>query len=361
MSDVCRAILEWAAPHIAEIRQHRRLEGATLVAAIAALGMAVGWTVGHAAGRRREEDWCGREVQPPAQLAPCEAAPGRASQLRALLAQGRLVLMPCVYDALTAKLVERAGFELTFMTGFGVSAARGYPDCQLVSFQEMVDAAFSICGSLEKISCIGDGDTGYGNCINVKRTVRAYAQAGLAGIMIEDQIAPKRCGHTQGKAVISREEAIARIRAACDARDEASIDICILARTDARATDGLDEAIERCKAFVEAGADITFLEAPHSEEEMARYCREVSGPKLANMLPSGTTPMLSPKRLEELGFTLAAYPLTLLSASMKAQIAVLKKLRSGEDTSLLELDFGTLKEVLGFNAYFAEEMRYQTN
>lgn len=343
------------------VRQHANLDKVSGVVAVAALGIVVGWTVGQTSIRRREEDWVPCQLQPATQLGARGTSVSRAAELRALLSQGRLILMPCVYDALTARLVERAGFELTFMTGFGVSASRGYPDCQLVSFQEMVDAAFNICGSLEKINCIGDGDTGYGNCINVKRTVRAYAQAGLAGIMIEDQVAPKRCGHTQGKVVVSRQEAIARIRAACDARQEASLDICILARTDARATDGLDEAIERCKAFVEAGADITFLEAPHSEAEMARYCCEVPGPKLANMLPSGTTPMLSPKRLEELGFTIAAYPLTLLSVGIKAQIGALKKLRVGADTAALEVDFGSLKEILGFNSYFAEEKRYETN
>ncbi|CAE8706670.1 unnamed protein product, partial [Polarella glacialis] len=283
-----------------------------------------------------------------------------AERLRSLLQTRKGILtMPCAYDALTARLVERMGFEITFMTGFGVSAAHGYPDCQLVSYQEMVDTAFHICGSLQRICCIGDGDTGYGNAVNVKRTVRGYAQAGMAAIMIEDQVAPKRCGHTRGKSVVSREEAIARIRAACDARDEGQ-DICILARTDARATEGLEEAIARCKAFVEAGADITFLEAPLSEDEMERYCREVPGPKLVNMLPSGKTPMLSLGRLEEMGFALAAYPLTLLSAGLKAQEEALTRLRDGKTTWDLELDFETLKDVVGFTDYYKEEDRYKT-
>jgi len=286
-----------------------------------------------------------------------------AARLRKLLAERTGILtMPCCYDALTARLVELMGFELTFMTGFGVSAAHGFPDCQLISYQEMLDTAFQICGSLQKICCIGDGDTGYGNAVNVKRTVRGYAQAGMACIMIEDQVAPKRCGHTKGKAVVSRAEALARIRAACDARDEGPWDICILARTDARATEGLEEALERCKAFADAGAEITFLEAPLSKEEMQRYCSEVPGYKLVNMLPSGKTPMLSHRRLEEMGFTLAAYPLTLLSSGLKAQEAALQRLLAdGASTSDLELDFETLKDVVGFNDYYREEDRYSAN
>lgn len=287
-------------------------------------------------------------------------AEGRAGQLRALLARGKIISMPCAYDAMTAKLIERAGFELTFMTGFGVSAARGYPDCQLVSYQEMLDSAFSICSSLREICCIADGDTGYGNAINVKRTVQGYAQAGMAGVMIEDQVAPKRCGHTRGKAVVSRPEAIARVRAACDARDEGPVDICIMARTDARSTDGLEEAIIRCKAFHEAGADITFLEAPLSEEEMMQYCREVPGFKMANLLRGGQTPMLSLRRLEEIGFSIAAYPLTLLSTALNAQQEVLRRMKEGEDTESMELSFADVRELVGFNEYYREEARYIT-
>jgi len=285
--------------------------------------------------------------------------PSRAAKLRALLSRGRIISMPCCYDALTARLVERMGFELTFMTGFGVSAAHGYPDCQLVSYQEMLATAFSICSSLQDIPCFGDGDTGYGNSVNVKRTVRGYAQAGLAGIMIEDQVAPKRCGHTRGKAVVSFDEAVSRVRAACDARDEGPQDIVIMARTDARASEGLDEAIRRCQEFVKAGADITFLEAPLDEEEMLRYCLEVPGYKMANMLPSGKTPILPERRLEEIGFAIAAYPLTLLSVGMRAQEQALQLLKDGQSTSALELDFEALKERVGFNAYYREEERYQ--
>mmetsp|Transcript_41810 Transcript_41810/g.130984 ORF Transcript_41810/g.130984 Transcript_41810/m.130984 type:complete len:304 (+) Transcript_41810:224-1135(+) len=263
------------------------------------------------------------------------AALSPANRLRGLLSDPnrKILSMPCCYDGLTAKLVARAGFPLTFMTGFGVSAARGFPDTGLVSYAEMEASARDITAALRPygIPCIGDGDTGYGNAINVKRTVQGYAATGLAAIMIEDQVAPKRCGHTKGKSVTNREEAFSRVQAACDARDElvaqGANDILILARTDARGPLGLDEAIERCQKFREIGADITFLEAPQTVEEMRRYCTEVTGPKLANMLEQGKTPILSPAELADVGFSIAAYPLTLLSAAIKAQenaLALLK-------------------------------------
>eukprot|EP01035_Chromulina_nebulosa_P018252 gene18252-23925_t len=267
--------------------------------------------------------------------------------------------MPCCYDGLTAKLIESVGFDLAFMTGFGVSASYGLPDTGLLSVSEMTNAATTICRSLQHIPCIGDGDTGYGNVANVKRTIQMYTQAGLAGIMIEDQVQPKRCGHTKGKQVVDRDEASRRIQAAVDARNEGA-DIVILARTDARAIYGLDEAIERCKIFRQLGADWTFLEAPESEEEMIRYCNEVDGPKLANMLEYGKTPILSPNRLQEIGYTVAAYPLTLLSASTKAMLDILISLKHGEsteDTSKL-LDFKELQQIVGFPDYYNEMDRY---
>lgn len=332
----------------------------------ALLGAAVSWLLARLAERQRRRQETARAISQSRSsfgspvVTGAEDTPSTpAAKLRKLLAGGKLITMPCCYDALTARIVEASGFQLTFMTGFGVSAARGYPDCQLVSYQEMLDTAFSICSSLTSTVCFGDGDTGYGNAINVKRTVRGYAQAGMAGIMIEDQVSPKRCGHTRGKSVVSRAEAISRVRAACDARDEGLQDIVIMARTDARGVEGLEEAIARCIAFADAGADITFLEAPLSEAEMVRYCREVPGLKMVNMLPSGKTPMLPHSRLQEIGFSIAAYPLTLLSAGLSAQLEVLRRLRDGQETDSLQLDFERLKEVVGFNDYYREEDRYR--
>ena len=277
-------------------------------------------------------------------------------RLRRLLAEPGLLLMPCCFDGLTAHLVEAAGFPLTFMSGFAVAAARlGLPDTGLISYGEMVEQGRNICSRVS-IPVIGDGDTGYGNAVNVKRTVAGYCQAGFAGVMIEDQVAPKRCGHTRGKQVVQRHEAIARIRAAVDARNEAG-DLIILARTDARATHSLDEALWRARAFADLGADIVFVEAPRSEEEMRRFCREVPGPKLANMLEQGATPLLPPERLEELGYKIATYPLTLLSSSIRAMQEALVTLKNGRHPERL-LAFDELKTVVGFDDYYREEERY---
>ncbi len=284
------------------------------------------------------------------------AAESPAARLRRLLEGPGLTVMPCCFDALSARLIERAGFPLTFMSGFAVSAARlGLPDTGLISYAEMLDQGRNICAAVS-IPVIGDGDTGYGNPINVKRTVAGYAQAGFAAVMIEDQVWPKRCGHTRGKQVVERGEAVARIRAAVDARD-AGADVLILARTDARATDGLEEALWRVQAFAEAGADILFLEAPTSEAEMRRFCAAVPGPKLANLVEEGETPVLPPRQLEEIGYTLAAYPLTLLSAAMRAMQESLAAFRAGRHPEAL-LGFAELREIVGFDDYYAEESRY---
>jgi len=279
-----------------------------------------------------------------------------AAQLTKLLRRPGLLLMPCCFDALSAKLIQQAGFALTFMSGFTVSATRlALPDTGLVSYGEMVSQGRNICESVA-IPVIGDGDTGYGNAMNVKRTVRGYARAGFAGIMIEDQVFPKRCGHIRGKQVLAREEAVQRIRAAVDARDEGA-DILIMARTDARGPHGFTEALERTLAFHDCGADITFLEAPLSEEEMREYCRKVPGPKMANMLEQGQTPFLSPPRLEEMGFKIAAYPLTLLNSAIVAMRNALLDLKQGSPPQGL-MEFEELKELLGFPGYFEEEKKY---
>lgn len=288
---------------------------------------------------------------------PRQPTDGPAERLRALLRQDRLLQVPCCFDALSAKLVERAGFPLTFMSGFAVSATRlGLPDTGLISYGEMVDQGRGICQSVS-IPVIGDGDTGYGNALNVKRTVAGYAQAGFAAVMIEDQHAPKRCGHTRGKAVVDRTEALDRIRAAVDARNEGG-DILILARTDARATHGLDEALTRARAFAEAGADILFVEAPRTEAEMETVCRDLPGWKMANMVEGGDTPVLPPARLEAMGFAIAAYPLTLLNTATLAMTAALDNLRTGRHDPGRLMDFATLKEIVGFDAYNADSLRY---
>ncbi|TLP68880.1 isocitrate lyase/PEP mutase family protein [Parasedimentitalea maritima] len=282
-----------------------------------------------------------------------------ADQLRALLAQPRLHTMPCAYDALSAKLVEQAGFPLTFMTGFGASASRiGAPDLGLMSYGEVVDHARNIAGAVS-IPTIGDGDTGYGNAMNVRRTVAGMASAGCAAVMIEDQLAPKRCGHTPGKAVVGREEAYDRIRAAVDAR-EAGADILILARTDARHEHGLAEALTRAQRFRELGADILFVEAPRSEAEMREICAATDAPNMANIVEGGETPDLSREVLQDIGYRIAAYPLTLMSAAMRAMVQTLEQLAKDQPRDGL-MDFGDLRKRIGFDDYYAASEIYTSS
>ncbi len=279
-----------------------------------------------------------------------------ATTLRQLLARPGLQVMPCCFDALSAKLIEQAGFPLTFMSGFAVSAARlGQPDTGLISYGEMLDQGRNICAAVD-IAVIGDGDTGYGNPINVRRTVQGYAAAGFAAVMIEDQVAPKRCGHTRGKAVVSRQQAFSRIRAAVDARNEGR-DILILARTDARHEHSIDEAIARAHRFAELGADILFVEAPHSEAEMLRVCEQLPGIKMVNLVEGGDTPLLAHAQLEDMGFSLAAYPLTLLSSAMLAMQQALSEMKNGGHPTRL-MDFPALCKAVGFDAYYDLEKRY---
>lgn len=280
----------------------------------------------------------------------------QAERLRALLARGELLMMPCCYDALSARLIEQAGFELTFLSGFAAAASRlGAPDLGLMSYGETLDQARNALGAVT-IPMLADGDTGHGNPMNVMRTVEGFAQAGCAGVMIEDQVWPKRCGHVAGKAVVDREEAFDRIRAAVETARRH--DILIMARTDARRELGLAEAIARAQGFAEIGAELVFVEEPLSEPEMRRICAEVPAPMVANMLEGGQTPILLPARLAELGFAVAAYPLAALSAAMQAISETLARLRAGEEHTAGLMPFGEMKERLGFDAYMATAARY---
>jgi len=291
-------------------------------------------------------------------MSPVLSSP--AARLRALLARPGIRIMPCCFDALSARLIERAGFELTFMSGFAVSAARaGLPDTGLLSYGEIVDVGQAITAAIS-LPVIGDADTGYGNAVNVKRTVRGFARAGFACVMIEDQLAPKRCGHTRGKAVVGRSEALARMTAAVDAREELrseGLDILVMARTDARATHGLDEALDRARAFEQIGVDVLFVEAPRTEAEMERVGRVLSLPLMANLVEDGDTPWLAPDRLAELGFKIAAYPLALLSASVQAMRDALDQLGEGRPAER-RVSFPELREIVGFDWYDAEAGRY---
>ena len=284
-----------------------------------------------------------------------------ADRLRALLATPGLHVMPGCFDALSSKLIADAGYPLAFMSGFSVSAARlGMPDTGLISFGEMLDSLRSVTAAAPGIAILADGDTGYGNALNVGRTVREYAKAGAACVMIEDQVSPKRCGHTRGKQVVGREEARMRIRAAVDARAEH--DILIMARTDARAVHGFEDALARCHDFVAEGADIIFLEAPESVDEMRRFCAEIPRPTMANMIDGGKTPILPPAHLEAIGYRIAAYPLVLLSAAIAAMNQALGALRQGDLAARPpELTFEALQAAVGFPPYWEAETRYRVD
>jgi len=283
------------------------------------------------------------------------------SALKALLNTDEILTMPCCYDAFSAKLIEQADFPLTFMSGFAVAASRlGLPDTGLISYEEMIDQGRSICQAVD-IPVFGDADTGYGNTLNVKRTVEGYIQTGFAGLMIEDQVSPKRCGHTQGKEVIDRATAIQRLSAAIEAREEARSngdDIVIIARTDARATLGLAEAIERAIIFGKLGADVLFVEAPQSISELETIGRQIEGIKMANLVEQGSTPLLAPAALQQMGFKIAAYPLTLLSSAAHAMRNALVSLKQGQSPTQI-LDFKDLQAIVGFPEYDAALKRLE--
>jgi carboxyvinyl-carboxyphosphonate phosphorylmutase len=254
---------------------------------------------------------------------------GRAprARLRELLSAPDPLVAPGAYDALSARLIEQAGFDVVYMTGFGTTASLiGRPDVGLLSATEMVDNARRIVSAVD-VPVIADADTGYGNAINVVRTVQLYEQAGVAGIQLEDQVMPKRCGHMSGKALIGADEMVGKLQAAVAARTDP--DLVIIARTDAVAVQGLDEALTRARSFAEAGADVLFVEAPTSEEDIARVATELSGvaPLVFNWAEGGRTPPLSLERIAELGFSLVIYPIGALlaaTAGIRSLLATLK-------------------------------------
>jgi 2,3-dimethylmalate lyase len=249
-------------------------------------------------------------------------------RLRELLARPEPLVAPGAYDALSARLIEQAGFDVVYMTGFGSTASLvGRPDVGLLTGTEMVDNARRIAAAVD-VPVIADADTGYGNAINVVRTVQAYEQAGVAGIHLEDQVMPKKCGHMSGKAVIPADEMAGKIRAAVAARRDP--EFLLIARTDAAAVEGLDAAIARARAYADAGADVLFVEAPTSEDDIARVAGELRGvaPLVFNWAEGGRTPPIPLARIAELGFALVLFPIgTLLAATAGIQ-RLLASLRS---------------------------------
>lgn len=272
-------------------------------------------------------------------------------RLRELLSQSELIMAPGAYDAWSAKLVVQAGFPAVYMTGYGVSASTiGAPDIGLISFKEMLDAAANITASSKAIT-LCDGDTGFGGRLNVMRTVAAYEQAGAAAIQLEDQVMPKRCGHMEGKQIISKDEMIAKLRVAQDTRGDPAF--CIIARTDAAAVEGFDAALDRAKAYEAAGADIIFLEALTSEEQKRDACAVIHRPMLANMVEHGKTPMLKAQTLHDIGYKIAIYPTGSIFAATKGVADFLAALKQIEDlTACLPnmVDFPTFNRMMGLDA-----------
>ena len=269
------------------------------------------------------------------------------------------IAFPGVFDTLSAKIVERAGFPMAFISGYCTAAtAIGEPDLGLLTQTEIVDRARRICMSVN-IPIIVDADTGYGNPLNVHRTVTELIAAGAAGCFLEDQQWPKKCGHMRGKRVIERGDYVHKIRAADDAR--AGRDFFIVARTDALAVHGMDEAVARVTAAREAGADASFIEAPLNEEQLAEIGRRAPAPNVANMLEGGRTPILPRERLAELGFHLIVCPLAALFAAAKAIEAIYAKLRRDGTTLGAEaalMPFARLNELIGVDAKYALAERF---
>jgi len=283
----------------------------------------------------------------------------RRAALAARLRARTFTVVPGIYDMISAKLADRAGFPVLYMTGYGtVASLLGLPDAGLASYAEMVERAGRFAHGIS-VPLIADGDTGYGGLLNLRHTVRGYEAAGVAAIQIEDQEFPKKCGHTPGKRVVPLKEAVRRIEVAVDSRSAA--DFLIVARTDARAPLGLDEALRRAEAFDRAGADVIFLEAPESEAEIAATLRVTSKPVLLNLVEGGKTPILPPDRLRSLGVTIALHPAAGFLVAAEALRRGYAALAERETTLGLPVplhDFRAFSELMGFPEVWAFDARW---
>jgi 2-methylisocitrate lyase-like PEP mutase family enzyme len=271
------------------------------------------------------------------------------SGLRALIKPGSLLVAPGVFDMISARIADRMGFAALYMTGYGTAASSlGLADAGLASYTEMRDRVATIAAGT-KTPLIADADTGFGGLLNIQRTVRGYEDAGAAAIQIEDQVFPKKCGHTPGREVIPAAEMVRKIRVAREARRDP--DFLIIARTDARTTHGIDEALRRAEAYGRAGADILFVESPESEAEMQRICASLDAPCLANMVEGGRTPVLSREALTQIGYQIAIFPATGFLAAAAALTSVYAALREHGSSAGRDLDlfpFAEMNRLMGF-------------
>lgn len=281
------------------------------------------------------------------------------TKLRALLEEDEIIVAPGCYDCWSAKLIEKSGFKAAYMTGYGVSASLlGRPDTGFLTMTEMVNQARNIAAAID-IPLIADADNGYGNAMNVKRTVEEYEKAGVAAIHLEDQIFPKRCGHSEGKQVISAQAHAKKIEMAVKSRKDP--DFLIIARTDARAIYGIDEAIKRGKLYAEAGADMVFIDAPLSKDELRKISDEIEAPLFVNMVEEGKTPLLTNQELQDMGFKIVIYPVSVLFSITPQVLKVLKVLKEeGTTKGMIDqlISFDEFNEIIGFHDYYRLEQEY---
>ena len=286
--------------------------------------------------------------------------PRPSTLLRRMLDEPEIVVLPGAYDALTARLAERAGFSAVFTTGFGFAATvLGMPDFGLLTASETLDRVRHVVRAID-VPLVADMDTGYGNALNTVRTVRECVALGVGGIILEDQEWPKKCGHFEGKRVIPAEEQAAKLRAAADARD--GDDLVIIGRTDARQPLGLEEAIRRGKMYRDAGADVVFVEAPQSEDELREVARQIPNtPLFANMIEGGKTPLLSSAELQALGYSMVVYPLSALFSATKAVQETYRALYEEKSTASRQdalTGFSEFEEIIGVPDWRELESRY---
>jgi 2,3-dimethylmalate lyase len=282
-----------------------------------------------------------------------------STAFRERLRQPGLIVAPGVFDMVSLRLADRFGFDALYMTGYGtVASYLGLPDAGLATYTDMVGRVTAMAG-MARTPLIADGDTGYGGLLNMRHTVRGYEAAGAVAIQLEDQEFPKKCGHTPGRRVIPTEDMVRKIRVAVESRT--SSDFLVIARTDARTTLGLDEALRRAEAYAKAGADILFVESPESEEEMRRIGQSLDVPLVANMVEKGRTPVLTRDALASLGYKIAIFPVTALLASVQAMTQVYQQFKdtgSSADGQTALYDFGELTQLMGFEDVWAFEKRY---
>ena len=281
------------------------------------------------------------------------------ARLRQRLQEPGLVVAPGVFDMVSLRLADSFGFDALYMTGYGTVASHmGLPDAGLATYSDMVGRVTAMA-DMAKTPLIADADTGYGGLLNMRHTLRGYEAAGAAAIQLEDQEFPKKCGHTPGRRVIAMEDMVRKIKVAVDVRTDPNF--LIIARTDARTTLGLDEALRRAEAYARAGADILFVESPESEEEMRQIGRSFDVPLLANMVERGRTPVLSRAELESIGYKLAIFPVTALLAGVNAMQRVYQEFQAQGSSSqgATELyDFADLTKLMGFEDVWEFEKRY---